>query len=288
MGDRRQGEIEVHRLGERALVFRRRALGFWISATLILTREFNLLVDTLLGSGDMAPVKAALAERGGNRPLFVVNTHFHWDHVWGNGAFAATPILAHRLCREAMAREAAGELARHHPLIPGLGPVDIVLPNVGLPERAVLDGGDAAVELHHAPGHTADAVVVFLPEEGLLVAGDTVEYPFPIAEWEGRVSAFRARLERLATWGIHRVVPGHGPPTAGPELVRANAAYLGRLLDQAEEAARRGLDPEEPAAAIPLRGCLEGWIDPAGWGYEDLHRENVRRAWREAALGGSG
>lgn len=277
--------IEMHRVGERAVVFRRRALGFWVSATLILTREFNLLVDTLLGSGDMAAVKAVLAERGRGRPLFVVNTHFHWDHVWGNDAFPATPILAHRLCREAMAREAAAELARHHPRIPGLGPVEIVHPNVHLPERAVLDGGDAAVELHHSPGHTPDALVVFLPEEGLLVAGDTVEYPFPLAEWEGHAAAFRDQLERLSAWKVSRVIPGHGPAATGPELIRANAVYLQRLLEQAGEAARRGLTPEEAYERIPLKGCLEDWIDPAGWGYEDLHRQNVRRALWEAAAG---
>ncbi len=238
-------------------------------------------MDTLLGGDDMATVKNLLTERGEDRPLIVVNTHSHWDHVWGNMAFPGTLILAHRLCRETMERDAAAELARYHPQIEGLSPVEIVYPNILLSGTTVLSS-DITVEIHHTPGHTPDSMAVFLPEENLLIAGDTVEYPFPMAEWAGHIADYQAQLEHLSGWRVRRVIPGHGPASAGPELLRANVNYLLRLREQAAEAARRGLPLEEANDEIPLRSCLEDWIDLDGWGYEDLHLENVKHALNEA------
>ena len=66
------------------------AEGFPTIAAVVLTPARAFVVDTLMRPQDMAPVQDLLAERAGARRTVVVNTHHHWDHVYGNAAFPAS------------------------------------------------------------------------------------------------------------------------------------------------------------------------------------------------------
>ena len=89
-----------------------------------------------------------------------------------------------------------------------------------------LDLGGVSVELSYLPGHSLDGVVAFVPEDGVLLAGDAVETALPVINEDSPISEWLALLE---TWArdarVKLVVPSHGE-IQGVELIAYNIAYL--------------------------------------------------------------
>ena len=88
----------MEQLGADVWVHRIDVEGFPTISALVLTPARAFVVDTLMRPQDMSPVLELLAERAGERRLLVVNTHHHWDHVYGNAAFPGVDIVAQRAC----------------------------------------------------------------------------------------------------------------------------------------------------------------------------------------------
>mgnify|MGYP002682325119 CR=1 FL=1 len=66
--------------------------GFPTASVVVLISRLALVVDTLSGPAQVAPVADFVASEAGGRRVVVVNTHHHWDHVFGNGAFAGADL----------------------------------------------------------------------------------------------------------------------------------------------------------------------------------------------------
>ena len=130
--------------------------------------------------------------------------------------------------------------------------------------------GGAALHLHPLPGHTRDCIVGFVPEWGVLLAGDTVETPLPVVN-DG--AAVRGWIERLDRWAVDpsvtTVVPAHGR-VGGRELIDETASYLRGVLS-----AVAGGSPD--AAAVDLSSALAF--------YAKTHTRNLQRV--AGALGAS-
>ncbi len=182
----------------------------------------------------------------------LVNTHHHPDHTNGNGLLGAPLIAAHTLCRVEMANLTG-------PPPPGVfdpvtwGRIDPRLPNLCFEERLDLHTGGHHLELlhHGTPAHTTNDVVVWLPEDRVLFAGDLAfngGTPFALS---GSVSGWLEVLWELERLGPDIVVPGHGP-VGGPELLRQTADYLRFVEDAASEAGEQGLSALEAAQELDL------------------------------------
>ena len=217
---------------------------FPVTAARVSGSRHRVVVDTLIQPADMAPFAGA---------TLVVYTHSDWDHCWGTGAFPGIPVIAHRIAPE---RLAAPEAVEYLEEMRAKQPADfagsrIILPDLTFGGRLTIDAGGLTVDLHHLPGHTADSVVVHVPELGLLLAGDAVETPLPTLSEPGHIRAWAAALRAWSRAGITHVVPGHGRP-GGPELLADNAAYIERVLEAAEAGLAKGQSPDEIAAGLPL------------------------------------
>ena len=221
--------------------------------------------DTLARPGDMDGV----AELVPDLPLTVVYSHGDWDHVWGTAGIGRPwdEVVAHEECgRRFQGGELAAELARMKADFPGLYHQVVLVPPTrtvtGSPPAA-LDLGGIHLELHSLPGHTADTVVGFIPQRGVLLAGDAVETPLPFLNPGCPVETWAQGLERWAARGdVELVIPAHGR-VGGPELLGQNARYL-RALAAGEEPAL------EAEAMTPF--------------YRDTHAANLEVA-RAAASG---
>jgi len=77
----------VEQIARDTWVHRIDAEGFPTVTAVTLTERRAFVIDTLMRPQDMAPVTAFLAENAGERRVVVINTHHHWDHVYGNAAF---------------------------------------------------------------------------------------------------------------------------------------------------------------------------------------------------------
>lgn len=227
-----------------------------VRALLVTGRECSVLIDTLARPSDLDGIRAIVESTDG--PLYLVNSHADWDHWWGNGAFPAAPVVAHRLTQERQLREGRRQLSTKQRADLSFAEVTLRPATITFEGSMQLDLGGLHLELSLLPGHVHDQIVAYIPEHRLLFAADAAEDPIPLVT-EGPVAPWAAAL-RAWSGRTRTVVPAHGA-IAGPELLERNAAYLEGLLHR-------------PEREVPeLRG--------ASAFYRRAHRRNLKRAAEE-------
>jgi glyoxylase-like metal-dependent hydrolase (beta-lactamase superfamily II) len=249
------------------------AEGFPTLSAVILTPRLAIVVDTLTGPRDMDPVVEFLATEAAGRRVAVVNTHHHWDHVFGNAAFPGVDIIAQRACPRLITAELQGgdESLR---LPPSEG---VPLPNITFGDRLTYVDAGETVHLIHTPGHTEDSLVVFLTQNRLLFGGDTVEWPLPnFCQRDGREEWIKT-LRQLKQLPVDLVVPAHGQ-AMDKQIIDANERYVAGVYEAVAAAKASGVargDLELPPSAFLGDGVL---VDEV---YEAAHRDNLLWAWDE-------
>jgi len=129
-------------------------------------------------------------------------------------------------------------------LISELNESRITPPTRVFEDLLVLDDGLRRMELRHfGRGNTAGDAVLWLPDERILVAGDTVAAPTPFGSGSYPRSWARV-LERFRGLQPRYLVPGHGPVQEDPQYVEQLIATLETIADRAEFAVDNGVDME--------------------------------------------
>ena len=149
-------------------------------------------------------IQGAINELGGDRPKFVLNTHYHGDHVGGNPHFGqAATIIAHRNVRTRLAADAA------------LPPV--ALPVVTFDDSMSVHFNGEEIALFHLPaGHTDGDSAVWFKSSNVLHLGDQLfsgRFPYIDLDAGGTVQGYIANLEAVLESAPDdvQVIPGHGP-----------------------------------------------------------------------------
>ena len=229
-----------------------------VRGALVVGSERAVVWDTLSRPRDMRPYLPFV----GDRELVVVYSHADWDHIWGTAglACAGVRIVAHDICRERFDSDVPTVLAEKQQAQPGAwADVELIPPTETFARELSIDLGGLTLTLSHLPGHTRDCIVGFIPERGILLAGDTVETPCPVVPADSPLGGWIAGLRRWADDGrVRRVVPAHGP-IGGSEILQQNVSYL--------EAIESGRPVVPPGTLTPF--------------YQDTHRQNV--LWRGGA-----
>jgi hydroxyacylglutathione hydrolase len=239
----------------------------------VATSEFSLTMTTVVAGADgtclLIDPGVTVAETAGLADALAVlglragvgwATHPHWDHVLWHAALGDAPRYAAPAAVEITHTERDEMVQGMQRSAPGhdlalFGQVT-ALPGEFVP----WDGPTARLIVHdaHAPGHGA----VFLPDTGVLVAGDMVsdeEIPLLDTATDDAVGDYRTGLARLAAVeGVRQVIPGHGHIGDAAEFRRRVAAdhtYLDKLaLGEPSD------DPRIPA---------DGWL-------RNSHEEHLR------------
>jgi glyoxylase-like metal-dependent hydrolase (beta-lactamase superfamily II) len=231
-------------------VFRRRYAGLDLNIGLVAGDREALLVDTR-STEEQGIELAADARRLAGVPVrHVVNTHAHFDHAFGNAAFADATIYGHRRCIAAL--RDAGEDVRRSAVrwLPDraaeIAAVRIAPPAVAVSGHGtVLDLGGRRVEIRFlGRGHTDGDLLVLVPDADVAFAGDLLEEgappsfedSFPL-DWPATVRRLLRVAAAAADAGL--VVPGHGSL-----MDRGRIEAQARLLASVAAAARRVLRGE--------------------------------------------
>ncbi len=196
----------------------------------VVTERFVVLVDTQMTLQNCQTILETLRPELATRGLLVVNSHQHDDHVWGNAALPnGTPIIALEASLS-VAYDPRFQLSLEHKQREDsrFADVRIVPPNLTFTERFVICGGDLTLELLPAPGHSADQLVVWIPEIRTLLATDAAEHPLPYASETRDLEKLRSTLRMLQTLEPAVVLPCHGA-TSDAELLARNLAYFDEL-----------------------------------------------------------
>jgi hydroxyacylglutathione hydrolase len=202
-----------------------------------------LLIDPAVTPAELRLIAADLTASG-LRPRAGFATHAHWDHVLWCRELGEAPRFATAAAGRAAERDRASMISAVQDAAPGhdLELFARLRPLRPGQDEIAWDGPRARVLAHdgHAPGHGA----VFLPDTGVLVAGDMcsdIEVPLLDLTAADPVGDYRAGLELLAgVAGVRWVVPGHGgvgDAAAFGARVAADLAYLAAL--------QRGEDPAD-------------------------------------------
>lgn len=220
-----------------------------------------LLIDPAMTAADIAGLAADLAHAD-LRPVLGFSTHPHWDHMLWSRALGDVPRYATSAAVRLAESDREEIVAYVRDEVPGHD-LDLLGRLTPLPdgtEAMPWTGPAARVVVHdgHAPGHAA----VFLPEAGVLMAGDMlsdIEIPLLDLAADDPLGDYRAGLDRLAAIpGVRQVVPGHGHI--------ADAGEFRRRLD----ADYRYLDRLEAGEPFEDERCGADWL-------RDQHAEQLRR-----------
>ena len=234
-------------------------------------------------------------------PKYVVLTHEDIDHVAGNQLFPDAEIIGHRTMPERMkqaADPAESQKLTHavhhlasrtvlraaHPGVLAVAKqlddnfdfdgIELAMPTTLIDDRHVLDlDGVEAHVIYLGPAHQVGDVIVHLPSEGVLFAGDLLFNQSTPMGWVGSYQQFSDALDRVIALAPATIVPGHGP-VCGIDAVKDEQAYFQHVLDESRKCFDQGLSAEKAAERIDL--------DRYGsWKAPSRLLINVERAYRE-------
>jgi glyoxylase-like metal-dependent hydrolase (beta-lactamase superfamily II) len=263
---------------------------FWgCNPGFVVTSDGILMIDTPQQPIDAERWRETMMERG--KPVYLVNTEPHSDHIRGNAYFPGVEVIAHSKLQQRYDEQAPGfsspEIIErmkvddpdsvwlmNHPDYP---------PN--RPTRTFEDGltlemGSHVIEIIHMPGHTAPQTSVYVPSEGVVFTGDNIFHKCRTYIQEGNPWEWLDALESIRALDVETIVPGHGEPCdksyldAQGQLIRDWVGAVETLID-------RGVSEEE-ALKMPCPA-----VDPYPIGQrlfprnEFVDEANVRNVYRQ-------
>ncbi len=219
-----------------------------------------------------------------DKPIrYVLDTHHHGDHAYGNAVFAAegATIVAQANCARLLRLNGPKEFAEA-----GTGPTGrkdvreskLKVPSLVFDEKLVLDDGKQRVEflfLGHA--HTSGDAFAYLPRQKLLCTGDACVNGAYNFMGHGDSASWVRVLERAQQLDVKFVLPGHGP-IAGKDLLEKQKRYFVELRQQVKKGIDAGQSLEDIRKGIDMPWYKE-WttVEPAAANVEQVYNELTGR-----------
>jgi len=219
--------------------------------------DHTVLIDTCSTERRTRALLTAVEAATGSPVTTLVNTHHHGDHTNGNYLVEGAAVIGHRKTRELLVAEG---IQTFEGIFVGSdwGELKSRPPEIVFDDRLTLYAGDVEIQLIH-PGHaahTTNDVLVWLPAQRVLYAGDLVFHggsPFALM---GSVAGWRQGLDVIRELEPEVILPGHGGP-CGLDVVDKVDAYLAFLQKTAERGKAAGLSPLELAKETDLGDFAE-------------------------------
>lgn len=239
--------------------------GYMVNSTVIIGEQGIILVDSGATDEVGRHLARAIAKLSAKPVTHIINTHHHGDHVLGNIAFAKAEIISSEICRDLVSKTGDEWIALMESM------VGHKLPNTrALPASVVFGGSNTRVEreiqgvklVFWVPNgsHTEGDMLVYLPQDKILVGGDVlVNRTIPVMR-DGYVKNWIGTLEQVNSFAAETIVPGHGPlmsPADVAQLQRQMAVFYADI----EAGYKKGMSDSETRKTLNLGAWekLEGF-----------------------------
>lgn len=252
-----------------------------ISNSVIIVGEQGVAVVDSFGSAGAGRRLAATVARLTPLPVrYLVNTHMHPDHVFGNASLVGpeTTVVGHAKLARALAARGERYLTANGP---DLAPTDFRGTQVVLPTRLVetsltLDLGNRPLTLTAMKtAHTDNDLVVRDEKTATLILGDLL-FAGHVPALDGSLKGWIAALNLLKTWPAERAVPGHGPASMPwPGALDDELRYLTTLAIDVRAAIKAGRTLEDAMATAGVSERTAWFL------FDAFHKRNVAAAYAE-------
>lgn len=253
--------------------------GYMVNSTVIIGEQGVILVDSGASDEVGSHLRKAIAKLTPKPVTHVINTHHHGDHVLGNIVFQGAEVVSSEICRDMVNKTGDEWVALVESLIghklPNTRPVPATVTYAG--ENTKVERTIQGVKLVFwvPPGsHTVGDMMVYLPDDKVLVGGDIlVNRTIPVMR-DALVKNWVGTLEQVQAFDAETIVPGHGPLMKKGDVAKLQRQMAG-FYAGVEAGYKKGLSDSETRKTL----------DVAEWkkleGFETNIGGNVNRTYLE-------
>ncbi len=246
-----------------------------VTAGVVAGPQWAVVIDTLALPDETLAIREFI-ERELSVPVrYVINTHYHADHAWGNCFFPGATVVAHAKCRDLLLELGEPSLESAKKQNPALRQVKIVPPQMTfLDGEMTLRVGKKNLIISPAYGHSADGISVLVEEDRILFAGDSF-MPIPYIV-DGDIDENIASIKRVSKMGLENIVQGHGDIILRGEIdaaVKENVNYLNAIKKSVKAIARKK-NADELIEEITVESCGKSRVYLGGLA-RSLHQRNL-------------
>lgn len=237
--------------------------------------KWAVLIDTLTLPEETLAIRSFIEENLNIPVRYIINTHYHADHTWGNCFFPGATVIAHKKCRNEMLSQGISSLEAAKQQNQIFKQLKIVLPHITISQGTIsIKVGKKNLLIFPTPGHSADGVSILVEEDRVLFAGDTF-LPIPYIV-DGDYDDQVATLKNIGKMGLENIIQGHGDIILRGEvekMMKENLSYLSAIRKVVRLASRRK-DPVDYLENNDVESCGKSRVILGGLAQE-LHARNL-------------
>jgi len=193
------------------------------NAGIIVGQDAVLVIDTLISNNKVKAFIEDIRVITGKPIRFVVNTHSHLDHSFGNSAFAeiGAIIISHANAIRIMKKRSQKILEKVNIYLgeEKMAGTRIVYPQLTFTERMEVDLGGLQIKLRYIThSHTKGSVYAYFPAQKVLFAGDILFTEYYANMSMSDVNGWVETIDHLMGLDVEHIVPGHGPLSVKKDL----------------------------------------------------------------------
>lgn len=200
--------MEITIISPRSIRFTLKPLGTCpVYCYLIKGEKYFYLIDSGAGSQDMEPVVSYIKSLDPQKEIVLINSHYHWDHIWGNAYVPALMIVAHKKSYDCIQKKWKTMYKCSKQFLNG--ETKMCLPNILFEDK--LNFVEDGLELFYSKGHTIDGICIYDSIDKKLYVGDNIgdddEYIVP--QLENSVKEYLKALNEMKKYDFDYLLSGH-------------------------------------------------------------------------------
>ena len=220
------------------------------NVTCINTGDGLILVDAPTMTEDVSHWKSFIEGQSPIGIKYIIATHHHFDHITGINSLGKNVIMQEKAFEEMLEKGATLREVMATQL-PGITEKNVnfiltephIHPEITFSDKLTVNLGHLTLELYHIPGHTRGSLCVYVVEEKVLIAGDTITSGMPPFMGHGNISQWMGTLTWMKDLDIDILVPGHGE-ICGKDQINKLLEYLASLRNLIGDLIKKGSEIE--------------------------------------------